>query len=262
MIIKFQIIKSFVVEAVKSATYLKSKVDEAADPKATKIAYQETAGDDPVHENALTRDFDTALEVLKTIFVDYLVPTPTTIGDNAIYYTPGGDDLIEFTLSVSRRYNGTLTDTLARLSARYLEDYMIYQWWIKTNNLKQAEPYQSALVADEQTIRKCFVMSGPVIPTVPYSKTLAVKVNGEEVNGGISITLGGGDMKISYTIDPRTIDDIEARSDNPDILGVERSSEKYCFTLKPLAEGTAHITLFSRHSDELKKEVEVTITNE
>ena len=34
MIIKFQIIKSVVIEAVKATTYLKAKVDSAADEKA------------------------------------------------------------------------------------------------------------------------------------------------------------------------------------------------------------------------------------
>lgn len=36
MIIKFQIIKSVVMEAVKSTTYLKAKIDTAADEKQRK----------------------------------------------------------------------------------------------------------------------------------------------------------------------------------------------------------------------------------
>ena len=197
MIIKFQIIKSVVMEAVKSTTYLKAKIDTAADEKAAKVSFNEAAGDDEVHERTLTHDFDTALEVLKTIFVDYLVPTPQTIGDNAIYYGSGTDDIVEFTLSVSRRYNGTLTDTLARLSARYVEDYMIYQWWLKTTNLKQAEPYQATLASDEIAIRKCFVMSGPVVPTVPYPTELTANVNGEGVEGEITLEKGEKDT-LSY----------------------------------------------------------------
>lgn len=261
MIIKFQIIKSVVMEAVKSTTYLKAKIDTAADEKAAKVSFNEAAGDDEVHERTLTHDFDTALEVLKTIFVDYLVPTPQTIGDNAIYYGSGTDDIVEFTLSVSRRYNGTLTDALARLSARYVEDYMIYQWWLKTTNLKQADPYQATLASDEISIRKCFVMSGPVVPTVPYPTELTAKVNGDGVEGEITLEKGE-EVTLSYSLNDGAIDDIEARSSDPSILEVHRSQEPHAFWLKPINTGVATITLFSRHSDKLKVKVEATVAKE
>ena len=63
MIIKFQIVKSVVIGAVKRATYLKAKVDSAADERAIKLGFNEAAGDDEVHEATLTHDFDTALEL-------------------------------------------------------------------------------------------------------------------------------------------------------------------------------------------------------
>lgn len=261
MIIKFQIIKSVVIEAVKSATYLKGKVDSAADDKATKISYQETAGDDEVHERTLTHDFDTALEVLKTFFVDYIVPTPQTIGDNTIYYGKKTDDVVEFTLDVSRRYNGTLTDALARLSARYIEDYIIYQWWLKTTNLKQAEPYQATLSVDEVAIRKCFVLSGPTVPTVPYPTDLTVKVDGEGVEGEITIEKGE-DYTLSYTINDGAIDDVEARSEDHSIVEIHRCRERRSFTLRPVNTGFCQIKLWSRHSDKLEFTCDVIVTEE
>lgn len=262
MIIKFQIIKALVVEAVKANTYLKGKIDQAADSKATKVSYEEIAGDDEIHENTLTRDFDTALEVLKTFFVDYLVPTPQTVGDNAIYYSDKTDGIVEFVLSVSRRYNGTLTDALARLSARYIEDYMTYQWWLKTTNLKQAEPYQATLSVDEQAIRKCFVMSGPTVPSVPYTTTLTTKVDGSETSGGVYLTLDDDNVTLSYSIDNGAIDDIEARSSDPSILGIQRSTKPYCFLLNPVNTGVVTVKLFSRHSDSIAREVEITVAKE
>ena len=262
MIIKIQIIKSVVMEAVKSTTYLKAKIDTAVDEKAAKVSFNEAAGDDEVHERTLTHDFDTALEVLKTIFVDYLVPTPQTIGDNAIYYGSKTDDIVEFTLSVSRRYNGTLTDALARLSARYVEDYMIYQWWLKSTNLIQAEPYQATLASDEIAIRKCFVMSGPLVPNVPYSSTLTAKVDGSDTDGGVTIAVENDKVTLSYSIDDGAIDDIEARSSDPCILEVHRMQEPHAFWLRPLNTGVAYVTLFSRHSDNLKTEIEITIAKE
>lgn len=262
MIIKFQIIKSVVIEAVKSTTYLKAKVDSAADENAVKVGFNEAAGDDEVHENLLTHDFQTALEMVKTLLAEYLVPTAQSVGDNIIYYNDKDDDIVEFVLNASRRCNGTLTDTLARLVAKYVEDYMIFQWWTKTTNLKQAEIYQASLAVDEKSIRRCFVLSGPTLPTIPYTQHLTAKVDGSEEDGAVTIALENKEETLSYSIDNGTIDDIEARSDDPSVLEIHRSPEPYTFSLNPVNTGVAIITLFSRHSDDLKVEVEVTVAKE
>jgi hypothetical protein len=262
MIIKFQIIKSVVIEAVKSTTYLKAKVDSAADENAVKVGFNEAAGDDEVHENLLTHDFQTALEMVKTLLAEYLVPTAQSVGDNIIYYNDKDDDIVEFVLNASRRCNGTLTDTLARLVAKYVEDYMIFQWWTKTTNLKQAEIYQASLAVDEKSIRRCFVLSGPTLPTIPYTQHLTAKVDGSEEDGAVTIALENKEETISYSIDNGAIDDIEARSDDPSVLEIHRSPEPYTFSLNPVNTGVAIVTLFSRHSDKLKVEVEVTVAKE
>ena len=262
MIIKFQIIKSVAIEAVKSTTYLKAKVDSAADENAVKVGFNEAAGDDEVHENLLTHDFQTALEMMKTLLAEYLVPTAQSVGDNIIYYNDKDDDIVEFVLNASRRCNGTLTDTLARLVAKYVEDYMIFQWWTKTTNLKQAEIYQASLAVDEKSIRRCFVLSGPTLPTIPYTKHLTAKVDGSEEDGAVTIALENKEETLSYSIDNGAIDDIEARSDDPSVLEIHRSPEPYTFSLNPVNTGVAIVTLFSRHSDDLKVEVEVTVAKE
>lgn len=262
MIIKFQIIKSVVIEAVKSTTYLKAKVDSAADENAVKVGFNEAAGDDEVHENLLTHDFQTALEMVKTLLAEYLVPTAQSVGDNIIYYNDKDDDIVEFVLNASRRCNGTLTDTLARLVAKYVEDYMIFQWWTKTTNLKQAEIYQASLAVDEKSIRRCFVLSGPTLPTIPYTQHLTAKVDGSEEDGAVTIALENKEETLSYSIDNGAIDDIEARSDDPSVLEIHRSQEPYTFSLSPVNTGVAIVILFSRHSDKLKVEVEVTVAKE
>lgn len=262
MILKFQIIKSVVVDEVKRATYLKAKMDGAADDRAIKASFNEAAGDEDVHENTLTHDFQSALEITKVILADYLTPNTQTSGDNIIYYNNKTDDIVEFVLNVSRRCNGTLSDTLARLVAKYVEDYMIYQWWLKTTNLKQAEPYLSSLTFDEQNIRRCFVLSGPIVPAIPYTQNLTVKIDGSNNSGATTIGLDDGDATISYTIDDGAIDDIEAKSSDPSILEVNRSAEPKCFLLKPINTGVATITLFSRHSDSISSDTEITVTKE
>lgn len=261
MTIKIQLSKPYIVAAVKAATYLKGKVDESQGNAAQKLSYYETAGDDDTSESLLTHDFDTALEMLKGFFVDYLVPTSQTIGDNVIYYNKAEDNIVEFVLDVSRRYNGTLTDALARLSAKYVEDYMIYQWWVKTTNFKQAEPYASSLQLDEANIRKCFILCPPSIPSTRFSTSLSANVDGEDLDGEITLEMGD-EATLSYSIDDGAIDDIEAHSSSPGIVQIHRCRNRYTFTLVPVNTGLATITLFSRHNDSVTAQVDVIVTEE
>lgn len=261
MIVKFQIIKSVVVSAVKLTTYLKGKVDESSDPNALKLSNNEVAGDSQASEQKLTELFDTAIEKAKIIFVDYIAPTSQSTGDNVIYYNDKTDSIIEFVLDVSRRYNGTLANTLARLTANYVECYMTYWWWVKTTNLKQAEPYQAALAIAEQEIRRSFVLCPPSVPTYPYTKTLVAKVDGSELDGSLTLEVGE-DETISYSLDDGAIDDIEAKSSDPSILEIHRCQEPHAFTLRPVLPGIAYIKLWSRHSDKLEVNIETTITEE
>lgn len=261
MIIKIQLVKSLILEAVQETTYIKGRMDRHTQNVDTALVADETVGEEEVSVRIFEHDFRTGLELLKTIFVDYLHATAQTIGDNAIYYSDKTDDIVEFVLEVSKRYNGTLTDTLARLSAKYVTDYMIYQWWLKTTNMKQAEPYAAALPQDEQNIRRCFVLCRPIVPTVPYTKSLVAKVDGSDFGGAITIPIDE-DATLSYSIDNGAIDDIEARSGDPSILEVHRSDESRAFVLHPINTGVAVVTLFSRHSDKLKVETEVTVAKE
>lgn len=258
MIIKFQIVKAVVIEAVKAATYIKGKVDEAAQP-GSRIPYYETAGDDDTHGGILSHDFQTALEIVKTFFVDYITPTAQTIGNNVIY-TTGEDDIVTFTLDVSRRYNGTLADTLARLTAKYIEDYMIYQWWLKTSNLKQAEPYSATLAADEQAVRRCFILSAPKVPSYTYPTSLSLFTDGLS-EGAITISLGEEQM-LTYTIPGDAIDDIEALSSRPSIAEIHRACSSRKFCIIPKNTGVCNITLYSRHNDDVFIDIEITVTSE
>ncbi len=264
MIIKFQILKSIVREVVQTATYIKGQIDRTAQNASNAVLQTEIVGDETLHERNFTHDFDTALERLKVILVDYILPTPQTIGDNVIYYGNKEDDIVEFVLSVSRRYNGTLTDPLARLCSKFVEDYIIFQWWLKTTNTKQAEPYQATLQIDEQEIRKCFILSGPLVPTVPYTTTLTAKIGDSDVSDGGSISIGADEKEVAftYTIDKCALDDIEAHSSCPCILEVHRSPTEHTFVILPIREGSASVTLFSRHSDDIKVEFNVTIEKE
>lgn len=261
MIIKFQIIKSLVREAFQSATFLKGQMDKITAGANNALVASETAGDEALHERVFTSDFHAALETLKTIFVDYLVPTAQTVGDNAIFYNEETDDIVEFTLSVSHRFNGTLTDTLARLCAKYAEDYVTMQWWIKTTNAKQAEPYQAALVKDESDIRKCFILSAPRVPTVKFPTSITAKVDGSDNGGEVTLPIGE-DATVSYSLNGGAVDDIEARSEDVGIVHIVRSARPKAFVLRPVNTGVSRVRLFSRHSDNVYAEFTVIVSKE
>ena len=118
------------------------------------------------------------------------------------------------------------------------------------------------LAEDAQNIRKCFVLSRPLVPKVPYSSSLTAKVDGSDTDGCVTIAVENDEVTLSYSIDDGAIDDIEARSSDPSIVEIQRSPDPYTFALKPRNTGVATVTLFSRHSDNLKTEVEVTVSKE
>ena len=146
MKISFTISKALAVEAVKSETYIKGSIDVASNQGATKLGFNETAGDIEVHERKLSKDFVRGVERLKAVYVDFFIPDHKTVGDNAIgstYNSSTGDASI--IIDVQRRFNGALTDAIANYSQEYVEDYMCYQWSIGTGMQKQAEPYAALM---------------------------------------------------------------------------------------------------------------------
>lgn len=259
MVIKIQIIKSEVIEAVKTVTYLKGRLDKKGD--ATNVALCDEIAAGEVHESALQHHFEMAMKSLETMFADYIVPTAQTIGDNAISCTTDDNGVVEFTLNVSQRYNGTLTDALARLSARYAEDYILCQWWTALGLTNQAEPYRATTVTDERAIRQCFALLAPAVPSSPYSSTITVHNDGESIEGSLSLEKGD-DITLSYSLDDGAIDDIEARSDSPSVLEVHRSHFRSSFCLVGVNTGIATVRLFSRHNDDVFFELTVVVTEE
>ncbi len=179
MKIKFSITKSLVVESVKTETYLKGSIDDAANQGAAKLRYNETAGDIEAHERKLAKDFMHGVERLKSVFVDFFIPDQSFIGDTSISTSLSGDTL-SFVIELPRRFNGALTDALANYASQYVEEFMLYQWWLSISNTKQAEPYASSMQDLENRIRKCFVISTPKVSTAKY----------EEVKGGMFLDDG------------------------------------------------------------------------
>ena len=138
---------------------------------------------------------------------------------------------------------------------------MCYEWWLKIGNLTQAAPYQTALASDEIAIRRCFVLSGPVVPTVKFPTSITAKVDGTDTEGEITLRIGE-DATVSYALSVDAIDDIEARSEDTGIVSIERFAPPKTFVLHPLNTGVSKVRLFSRHSDNVYAEFTIIVSKE
>lgn len=170
MKITFTISKSLAVAAVKAETYIKGSIDDASNQGATKLRFNETAGDETIHEGKLSKDFVRGVERLKSIYNDFFKPNHNSVGNTSIgadYNTSTGDATIN--IEISRRFNGALTNAIANYSQEYVEDYMSYQWWLVTGMQKQAEPYAVMMNDLEEKIKKSFTISTPLESAEAYS---------------------------------------------------------------------------------------------
>lgn len=250
MHIQLSLSKSLINEAVKAETYLRGKYvrASAADGSTTNAAYTTQAGDDEVDERKVDRDIRYASEKLKTVFVDYITPTPTAKGDDMIG-SSDKDGQIIYNLTVSSRWNGSLTDACARLSSRYIQDCATMLWYQALGDKQQTEYYALLLKNDETEVRKCFIKSPPEAPALSYSSK--IQFQQPLMTDGSLHLVEGDDETITYTLDDGAIDDIETRSEEPSIVRTCLNREgRWC--VKALRPGVSTIVFYSRHNDAVR----------
>ena len=251
--IKLTLIKSLILESVKNETFQKGKFDKAVDAKAVTAAYVEQAGNEAYHERILQRSLYTSLEELKTHLSDYLSSVGGTTADNNIDTEETADNII-LTLVVSDRFNRGYTDSLARLSSKYIEEAMLMDWWRPVNE-KQSAMYANFVERDLAAIKRCFNKTAPVAPTVPYTTKLDVV--------GSSICIGIGEAyTITYSISDGAIDDIECRIENgaERLISTGRAADG--FTVMGNQRGHTWIQLYSKHNPDLAQTIHVYITDQ
>lgn len=249
------LIPSLIIEAVKGETFLKGKIDKSADERASALAFNEQAGDEPYHERKLKRSMVDGLEKLKSFLSDFIDTTGGSISDNSIASEIDIDhDVLKITLQVTDRFNTGYTDSLARLSSRYIEDSMIYDWYAVFNN-QLSQAYLPRIESDKQDIIRCFNKKEPKVPTYKYSRSITPKV-GDEVVSSLSLVQGGSAL-LSYAIDERAIDDIEVKAGTNGLVTAQRTTNG--FLVNAQYQGFTNITLYSRHDDSVKCVVNVTI---
>lgn len=247
MNIKLTLYKSLIFETIKAETYIKGTVDKATDDKATALAFQETAGDETVHERKLQRCLSTSIATLKTQIAPFLDQSETTQGTNVS--TEIDDDKIYFYLSVSDRFNRSMIDPLAKLFSKFIEENSLMLWYGAFDQ-KQAQFYQGLLVEDMTEIRQAFSKKAPVNVAIPYTEHLTIANN--------SITMMEGEEEsVTYTIDEGALDDIEIVPDN-NCISTRRTMDG--FLIKANRPGFAHCTLFSVHDETICQPLDIVVT--
>ena len=250
-IIKLTLIKPLIIESVKNETFQKGKFDKAIDQKAVTAAFVEQAGNEDYHERILNRSLYTSLEELKTHLSDYLSSTGGTTADNNIDTVEQGDKII-LTLVVGDRFNKGYTDSLARLSAKYIEESMLMDWW-RIVNEKQSALYSQFVERDLAAIKRCFNKTAPTAPSYQYPTSLNVEWS--------AIDLGiGEEHTVTYEISDGSIDDIEVRVEDMRLVGIGRTDEGFTIIGKQL--GHTYIQLYSKHNEQLTQIVHVYVTDQ
>ena len=248
--ITLTLLKPLIIESVKNETFQKGKFDKAVDQKAISMAYVEQAGNESYHERILERTLYTSLEELKTHLSDYLSTDGGTTADN-ITSSEEGDQII-ITLVVGDRFNHGYTDSLAKLSSKYVEECMLMDWWRPINE-KQSLLYANFVERDLAAIKRCFNKTAPVAPTYQYTTSLEVEAS--------SIDIGvGEEATVTYIISGGAIDDIEIRIEDRQICDAGRSREGFTIVGRQL--GHTYVQLYSRHDESITETIHVYVTDQ
>lgn len=279
--IKIQILHELAMNSAKNETYQKGVVDKAVDQKLITAAFHEQAGNENYHETMLGRYMFSQIEVLKTFFTDYLTGGGNVAEDATIDSTEE-NGVTEILLKVSDRFNNGYVKTLARLSQKFVEDRMVYLWWLSVSK-EFAAIYGTAAEEDKETIKSCFNKTAPEAPTFKFPTAIEIRYpiiperngmpgyinpkNKESVQPEFlfsnPLIIGvGEETEISYTLEGengrKPIDDIVVRVDDAHICGVGLQGSRWCCWGRNC--GYTTVTLYSRHDDNVFVRFAVRVT--
>lgn len=268
--IKIQILHDLAMNSAKNETFQKGVVDKAVDPKLVTAAFHEQAGNENYHETMLGRYMFSQIEVLKTFFVDYLTGDGN-IAEDATISSTEENGVTEITLQVSDRFNNGYVKTLARLSQKFVEDRMIYLWWLSVSK-EFAAIYAGAAEEDKATIKDCFNKTAPAAPTYKWPTAIEIRypiipernqmpgyitpsnqatIQPELLYANPLIIGRGQESEISYVLtgenDAKPIDDIVVRADNACCQPFIDDHGQW--GIRGVGTGYTLVTLFSRHDD-------------
>ena len=149
--------RSVIIDAVKSDTHIKGTIDKSMNDNASRVAYNESAGDDEYHERKLSRTLIASAETLVAEISDMLS------GNSEVSSDFNNENTVVVKVDVDARFNSSFADTLSRLCSEFIESQMLVLWW-GTINQQQAQFYQGLVASYLTSIRKCFNKIAPSAP--------------------------------------------------------------------------------------------------
>lgn len=157
--LKIEILRSVIVDAVKTDTHIKGTIDKSLDEKASRVAYNETAGDEAYHLRKIDRTITASAENLVAEISDML-------SGNANVEADFSDEAkIKINVGVDARFNTSFASTIARLSSEYISNHVLMLWWgAITNGQNQVQFYAQLSNSFLNSIRKCFNKMAPQAP--------------------------------------------------------------------------------------------------
>ena len=159
--LKIEILRSVIVDAVKTDTHIKGTIDKSLDERASRAAYNETAGDEAYHERKIDRTITASAENLVAEISDMLS------GNAEVQADFDDTEKIKINVGVDARFNTSFAPTLARLSSEYITNYVLVLWWgAITNGQNQVQFYTQLSNSYLNSIRKCFNKMAPTAPTI------------------------------------------------------------------------------------------------
>ena len=163
-----EILRSVIVDAVKTDTHIKGTIDKSIDEKASRVAYNETAGDEAYHLRKIDRTITASAENLVAEISDMLS------GNTEINPDYSDPSMINISVGVDARFNTSFAPTLARL---------VLWWGAITNGQNQVQFYSQLSNSYLNYIRKCFNKVAPAAPTKKNE-------SGQDVEASILDTTG------------------------------------------------------------------------
>lgn len=288
MEIKLLLSKEEILQKVKAKTKRKGLADMASSSNGDSVRYahNEEAGGDPDSDFLLLSSLRTAVGRFKSVVVEYVVAyddatvTADNIHDNLDDTTV---DVFNITMQVSDRFNQAFTQPLADHASDYIEDQMLYDWYMPFAP-EVAKNFAAAAAAVQLEIVRCFVKTRPKVPAYKYPSEIIIRYpiipDRDGFPGYITpenrdtmqpellfqnpwLVGIGQETEISYTLtseqnDYKPMDDIVVRADNAHVCGVGLKGGKWCCWGRN--KGYTTITLFSRHDDTVFAKFAVRVT--
>ena len=162
-----EILRSVIVDAVKTDTHIKGTIDKSIDEKASRVAYNETAGDEAYHLRKIDRTITASAENLVAEISDMLS------GNSEVSSDFSKTGLVVISVEVDARFNSSFADTLSRLCSSYIENKMLVLWWGAINQNQSA--FYAQLLADYlRSICECFNKIAPSAPVDESNREITI----------------------------------------------------------------------------------------